>query len=105
MITHPLPDAVLEGDRLHHHQHAAQRPLGLVRAVRPQTMRPGRDADGAAQAVQIRCWSVCARVCACVLANDKSVLHRTAAPIPGVMVCWARVIMYAADGRLLYAIG
>jgi len=45
VVTGPLPDAVLEGQRLAQHQEDAQRQLGLVGLVRPQTMHSGRDAQ------------------------------------------------------------
>lgn len=53
MIACPLPDAVLEGERLAQHEENAQRQLCLVRLVRPQTMHARRDTQTPQEAKDI----------------------------------------------------
>lgn len=55
MISHPFPYAVLKGGRLQCDQDQSQRPLGLVRAMRPQAVRATRDTDRTEYAVEVAC--------------------------------------------------
>jgi len=45
VVAHPVVHAILDADRLEQGQDDAERPLRLVRVVRPQPVRARRDAD------------------------------------------------------------
>ncbi len=47
VVERPLVDAVLEGQRVHHHEQQPQRQRGLVAAVAPQAVRARRHAHAA----------------------------------------------------------